>query len=339
MKIALVGCGFFAINQLHAWNDIAGVEVVAICDKDPSRLAVAAELTPTARRFLRVEEMFSCGGFDTVDIVTTVSSHKFLVEMAASHNVNVICQKPFALNLDDARSMVAAMNRSGKQLMVHENFRWQSAIRTVIDEIRSGSIGEPFFGRVSFRSGYDVYAGQPYLAEADRFIIEDLGIHILDITRALFGDVKRITATTSKINPSIKGEDVATMLLAHDSGVTSVVDCSYATKRVPETFPESLIEIDGDKGTLKLDQGYRLSIHVGDKVTVRDLSPQVLPWASRPWHNIQESVFFIQKHFVECIESKTEPETTGEDNLKTFALVEAAYLSARCHETIELNSL
>ena len=77
--------------------------------------------------------------------------------------------------------------------MVHENFRWQSAIRAVIEELRKGTIGEPFFGRVSFRSGFDVFSGQPYLAEGERFIIEDLGIHILDIARALFGDVVRIS--------------------------------------------------------------------------------------------------------------------------------------------------
>ena len=53
-------------------------------------------------------------------------------------------------------------------------------------------IGDPFFGRVSFRSGYDVFSGQPYLAQGERFIIEDLGIHALDIARALFGDVMHL---------------------------------------------------------------------------------------------------------------------------------------------------
>ena len=57
-------------------------------------------------------------------------------------------------------------------------------MRAVIEELRKGTIGEPFFGRVSFRSGFDVFSG--LLAE-ERFIIEDLGIHILDIARALFG--------------------------------------------------------------------------------------------------------------------------------------------------------
>ena len=73
--------------------------------------------------------------------------------------------------------------------MVHENFRWQSAIRAVGAIVERGEIGAPFWGRVSFRSAYDVFSGQPYLATGERFIIEDLGIHILDIARFLFGDV------------------------------------------------------------------------------------------------------------------------------------------------------
>ncbi|HSF92938.1 MAG TPA: Gfo/Idh/MocA family oxidoreductase, partial [Paracoccaceae bacterium] len=260
MRGAMIGCGFFAQNQLHAWRDIEGVEIVALCDRDPERLAASAKAFGVGRTYTDAAEMFADGGFDFVDIATTAPSHHPLVEMAAIHGVHIICQKPFAENMTDARAMVSAAGQAGKTLMIHENFRWQSAVRAAIDAVRGGAIGTPFFGRISFRSGYDVYSGQPYLAEGERFIIEDLGIHILDIARALFGDVTRIAATTKRINPKIKGEDVATMLLSHENGVTSVVDCSYATQRLPETFPETLLEIDGTNGTLRLDAGYLLVI-------------------------------------------------------------------------------
>jgi len=125
------------------------------------------------------------------------------------------------------------------------------------------------------------------------------------------------------------------MLLDHNNGVSSVVDCSYATQRTPETFPESLIEIDGEKGTLRLDAGYKLTIQFKDGSETRDVSPPLLPWASRPWHNIQESVQIIQQHFVDCLREEHQPETSGNDNLKTLGLVEAAYLSAKEHRTVE----
>ena len=339
MKGALIGCGFFARNQLHAWRDIDGVEIVAICDRDAGRLNEAGDQFGIERCYSDANQMFADGGFDFVDIATTAPSHRPLVEAAAKAGVHIICQKPFAENMADARAMGAAAEAAGKVLMVHENFRWQSAVRAAIDALRSGAIGTPFFGRVSFRSGYDVYAGQPYLAEGKRFIIEDLGIHILDIARALFGEVSAITASTKRVNPKINGEDVATMLLAHHGGVTSVVDCSYATKRDPETFPETLLEIDGTEGTLRLDAGYRLTIQAGGKSETRDVAPPVLPWAERPWHNIQESVAIIQQHFVDCLREGLVPETSGADNLNTLALVEAAYLSAAEGRSVSLEEM
>ncbi|MGP9804852.1 Gfo/Idh/MocA family protein [Paracoccus sp. NSM] len=332
---ALIGCGFFAQNQLHGWAGCDGARITAICDRDPQRLAATGERFGIARRYSDAAEMLAAEDLDFVDIATTVPSHRPLVEMAARAGLHVICQKPFADTLEDARAMVHAVEAAGRRLMVHENFRWQSPIRAAIEAVRGGAIGTPFFGRISFRSGYDVFSGQPYLATDPRFIIQDLGIHILDIARALLGDVTHLAASTTRINPDIKGEDVATMLLDH-KGATSVVDCSYATRRTPETFPETLIEIDGDTGTLRLEAGYRLTIQSAGAEDVRDLSPPLLPWAERPWHNIQESVQIIQQHFVDCIGQGREPETSGRDNLKTLALVEAAYASAAARSRVAL---
>ena len=153
------------------------------------------------------------------------------------------------------------------------------------------------------------------------------------------GDVDRIAATTARINPRIAGEDVATMLLTHHSGMTSVVDCSYASPRRPVSFPETVLEIDGSTGFLRLDTGYQLLIQNGEGEVRRDVSPPLLEWAERPWHNIQESVALIEQHFVDSILSGQEVETSGRDNLETLKLVEAAYLSAKSGSTIELSLL
>jgi predicted dehydrogenase len=336
---ALMGCGFFAINQLHAWRDLPGASIVAICDRDPARLALVGDRFGIANRYQDAAEMLAQEKLDFVDIATTVSSHRPLVELVARHRLPVICQKPFALSIADARAMVAACGDAGVPLMVHENFRWQSPIQAVKAEIDGGAIGEPFWARVSFRSGFDVFSGQPYLATGERFIIEDLGIHILDIARFLFGDVLSLTARTMRVNPAIKGEDVATMLLGHEGGLTSVVDCSYATRLPVEPFPETLVEIDGSEGTLRLGQGYRMVVNGRDGMRERDLSPPLLPWASRPWHNIQESVLSIQRHWIECLGNGTEPSTSGRDNIGTFALVDAAYESARTGEAIDMRTI
>jgi D-apiose dehydrogenase len=339
LKGALIGCGFFAVNQMHGWRDAEGAEIIAICDSNPARLKIVGDQFAILRRHADAAALFADGGFDFVDIATTVQSHLPLVTMAAAHCVPVICQKPFALNIADAKSMVEACRTASVPLMVHENFRFQSPIQAVSKILKSGEIGEPFWGRFSFRSGYDVFSGQPYLAKGKRFIIEDLGIHVLDIARCMLGDVASLTARTKQVNPVIAGEDVATILLDHESGATSMVDCSYATKLSKEPFPETLIELDGTEGSIRLHQGYRLEINGRNGHRIADVSPPLLPWASRPWHNIQESVLAIQQHWIECLKTGAAPATSGADNLKTFALVEAAYQSASSGGSVRLQDL
>ena len=339
LRGALIGCGFFAINHLHGWRDARGAEIVAICDRSPERLRLAGEQFGIAARYSDAAEMLAREALDFVDIATTAPSHRALAELAASHGFAVICQKPFAPTLADAKAIVASCDKAGVPLMVHENFRWQSPMQKVKAVLESGEIGEVFWGRVSFRSAYDVFSGQPYLAEGERFIVEDLGIHALDIARFLLGDALNVSARIKRVNQRIRGEDVATMMLDHGDGVASIVDCSYATQNEAELFPQTLLEIDGSRGTLRLGANYQLTVTTSGKTRHVDVSPPLLPWASRPWHNIQESVALIQQHWADCLDQKRAPQTSGRDNLKTFALVEAVYLSAREGRTVHMSEL
>ncbi|HTT12094.1 MAG TPA: Gfo/Idh/MocA family oxidoreductase [Burkholderiaceae bacterium] len=333
---ALIGCGFFARHHLHAWKQLPGVQIVALCDIDPQRLQQTAAEFGVARMHADARDLFASERLDFVDIVTTVNSHRALVEMAAAARVPCICQKPFASSLADAQAMVDACAGAGVPLMVHENFRWQTPIQAVRRAIDVGAIGKPFWGRFSFRSAFDVYRAHPYLAEGKRCIIEDLGIHILDIARFLHGDVATVSASTQRVNERIVGEDVATILLRHVNGATSIVDCSYASARAEELFPQTLIEIDACEGALRLDAGYRLTIHhVRDGTLKGTCEPPLHPWAERPWFNIQDSVVNIQAHWLECLREQREPQTSGRDNLKTLALVEAAYASAAAQQAAQ----
>lgn len=335
----VIGCGFFAVNHMHGWNEFEGADIVAICDRDPTRLKLVGDQFGIVKRYSDAATMMAQEKLDFVDIATTAPSHRALVEMAARHHLHVICQKPFASTLDDAKAMVTACTAAKVKLMVHENFRFQSAIQTVKKIAMSGEIGSVFWGRVSFRSAYDVFSGQPYLVEGERFIVEDLGIHALDVARYIFGDVRNVSARIKTVNPRIKGEDVATILLDHGGNIASVVDCSYASMLEKELFPQTLIEIDGTKGSMRLEAGYTLKITTAKGTRCVDVSPPLLPWASKPWHNIQESVVLIQQHWVHALHNGTEPMTSGRDNLKTFGLVEAVYQSAASGQTIDMAAL
>lgn len=333
LRGALVGCGFFSKNHLHAWNQLEGVEIVALCDANAERLRETSAQFGIAKTYASAQELFAQEQLDFVDIATTVGSHRALVEMAASHHVPCICQKPFASTLDDAQAMVDACKVANISLMVHENFRWQTPIQAVQKVLLEKQIGDLFWGRVSFRSAFDVFSGQPYLATEERFILQDLGIHIIDIARHLFGEVETLSASTTRVNGNIRGEDVATLMFKHQSGMTSVVDCSYATALEDELFPQTLIEVDGANGSLRLCANYQLTVNVkGKGAHTVDCAPPLHAWAQRPWHNIQDSVLNIQAHWLDCLKNASDPQTSGADNLKTLRLVEKAYESAANHQ-------
>ena len=92
---ALIGCGFFAINQLHAWRDAEGVDIVALCDRDPERLSHAGELFGIDRRYSDAEQMLAplhfpphvCGTYaggrpqhgEVVEKIGALSDHRIRV--------------------------------------------------------------------------------------------------------------------------------------------------------------------------------------------------------------------------------------------------------------------
>ena len=97
---------------------------------------------------------------------------------------------------------------------MHENFRFQTPLMKVKEVLDSpASIGEPSWARISFRTGYDIYKGQPYFYGEERFVILDLGVHVVDLARYFLGEVERVSCETQKRNPKVKAEDTATMLL------------------------------------------------------------------------------------------------------------------------------
>ena len=111
---ALIGCGFFSINHLHGWRGVEGASIVAICDRDPARLASVGEQFGIARRYADAR-----GDADERDSSISSISRPRRRRTARwsnsprGHGVAVICQKPFASSLQDARAMVAACESAG----------------------------------------------------------------------------------------------------------------------------------------------------------------------------------------------------------------------------------
>src|SRR3546814_4974028 len=104
LRGGLIGCGFFASNHLNAWRDLDGAAIVAVCDRDPAKANDAASAFGIPAVYGDAAAMLASEELDFVDIVTTVASHRPLVELAAARRVAAICQKPFAATIADAEA-------------------------------------------------------------------------------------------------------------------------------------------------------------------------------------------------------------------------------------------
>jgi predicted dehydrogenase len=336
--VGVIGCGFFAQNHLHAWTDLRskGVEVVAVCDVDEAKARATADKFGVKAWYRDAEAMLREHKLDLVDIVTRVETHRDVVGLAIRRRIPSIVQKPFGLDLAGCQAMADDAQKAGVFLAVHENFRFQVPMRKILELLRGGAIGAPSWGRVSFRTGYDIYKGQPYLAKEERFVLMDLGVHVFDMECMLLGEVDHISAELQKRNPNVAGEDTATMLLKHRSGAVSIVECTYESRRVPDVFPETMLEIEGPKGAIILKPGSVLDVTIEGKTRTYDADAPVLPWAERPWHIIQESVLATCDHILESLRAGRPADTSAQDNVRTFTLVEAAYEAASAGRSVRV---
>jgi predicted dehydrogenase len=118
------------------------------------------------------------------------------------------------------------------------------------------------------------------------------------------------------------------MLLRHTSGAVSVVECTYETRKLPDPFPETLVEVEGPKGAIVTKPGYRMEVTTGGRMQASEIEIPLLHWAKPPWHMIEESVYKTCAHLLASLRAGREADTSGRDNLKTYAACEAAYESA-----------
>jgi predicted dehydrogenase len=233
-----------------------------------------------------------------------------------------------ALDLVDAEAIVETVKRAGIPFMVHENFRWQTPMRRMRRRLEEGIIGRPFYGQISWRTGYDIFSNQPYLIEQPRLVLADMGGHLIDLARFFFGHPRALACHSLRVYPGLVGEDVATILLEYDNA-TCIVDMSYSGRGAEELFPQTLVHVEGEEGALDLGPHYEIVVSSRKGAVAREkVSIPQYPWSIELWDVVQDSVVNIQRHWIECLRSGETPENGPEENLDTYRLVEGAYRSA-----------
>jgi predicted dehydrogenase len=336
LRFAMFGAHFWAPFQLGAWREFPDVRCVALYNRTISKAEKLAKEFSVPAVYGDAEELLCREKLDFVDICTDIPSHNRFTEMVARHKLPVICQKAMGPSLAVAQQMVKTCREAGVPFYIHENWRWQHPIRTFKKVLDQGSIGAPFRARLTMVSGYPVFVNEPALKDMEEFILWDMGTHILDVARFLFGEADRLYCQVHQIHQDIKGEDIATVIMHMGGRTTVTCELGYAENYLErECFPETFIFVEGDKGSVELAPNYWVRVTTKDGTHSRRCPPPNFKWANPDYLVVHSSMVPCIGNLLQALKGDGPAETTGEDNLKTMTLTSAAYDSARSGKTIE----
>ena len=324
LRIGVIGTGMISLFHFRGWADVAGAEVVAVCDTDRDKAEARAKEFGIDRVYTDVAEMFADGGIDAVDIAASVDAHAPVARAAADHGIHVMCQKPLTRTVREAEALIEEIG-DRVRFMVHENYRFRPHYRLVRDWIEQGLIGEPRHAAMTVRcSGLVSLDGetpflvdrQPYLTGFDRNIVFETMIHHLDIMRCTLGPLKVVSAVLGRLNTDLPGEDTATIVLQGEGGIVAVADGTLTAPGY-QPLPADRYEVVGTKGTLVMDFDRIFLVGEEEKAQTVDLAGRY-----------QECFTEAIRQFVEGIRTGEPFETDRIDNLETLRLMESVYTAA-----------
>lgn len=329
LRFALFGTGFWANYQLPGWLESPGVRCTALYNRTRSKAEALGQLYGIGAVYDNAAELLEKEPVDFADVCTGVETHAHLVRLAASKRLPVVCQKPLAVSLEEAERMLADCRAAGVALYVNENFRWQTPIRAFKSELDTGAIGRVFRARISMVSGFPVFQNQPFLRDLPQFVLTDVGSHVLDVARFLFGEAASLYCQTHRVHTHIQGEDVATVVLHTVNDATVLVEMGYAENFLErDRFPETFIFAEGERGSLELGPDYWLRTTTSTGTHLRRTPPPRYAWADPAYDVVHSSIVPCQANILSALRGEGEAETTGDDNLRTVRLVFGAYESA-----------
>ena len=218
LKFAIFGTGFWARYQLAGWQEVGGVECVAAYNRTVAKAEKLAGEFGIPAVYADPVELLEKEQIDFMDIITDVDTHRKFVQLAAERGIPVICQKPMAPDFDTARQMVQACQEAKVPFAINENWRWQVPIRQFKKALDDPALGRPFRAHILYANSFPVFDNQPFLKDLEEFILTDIGSHILDTARFLFGEATSLYCQVQRIHPDIRGEDVATVMMEMGNG-------------------------------------------------------------------------------------------------------------------------
>lgn len=206
VKIGFIGCGGIANGKhfpgMQQQVEKGGVELVAFCDLIEERAVKAAKEygTPDAKVYTDYKELLKDPEIDAVHVLTPNVSHSEISVAALEAGKHVLCEKPMAATIEDAKRMIEARDRTGKMLTIGYQYRHFPANQVAKKVVDEGWIGEPYYAEATYlrRRGVPTWGVFTDKSKQGGGPLIDIGTHALDFTLFLMNnyDVDYVVGTS-----------------------------------------------------------------------------------------------------------------------------------------------
>jgi predicted dehydrogenase len=346
VRVGIIGCGRIARGHVAALRGIVGVLVVAVVDVDIVRAHAFAAAHGIPHAYRDADEMLA-SGLDAVTVCTPHGAHEAGVLAAARHRTHVLCEKPVALTVAQARRMIAATATAGVRFGVLFQRRFWPAAQRIRGAIADGRLGTPIGGGVLARFNRDAgYYAEPWrgrLSTEGGGVLMTQAIHHVDLLQWFMGPARRVTGRCATLvhGGLIDVEDTAAAIVEFVSG-------GIATIQAGTTFRPGLgaqVWVSDAHGrtasVMEFPEGVGftdISTVPGEETSqtgrVRAGAPD-LPLAEIHDHLVPYHARQIED-FLDAVRHDREPAVTGHDAVRSLEIIEAIYASSRTGAAVDL---
>ena len=339
INFALVGCGRISKrhSELLGENQIAGAQLVAVCDKIVSKAQVIADKY-SIPVYSCLHDMMNSEKIDVVVVLTESGLHAQHTIELAPYGAHVVVEKPMALTLDDADAMIEACDKYGVKLFVVKQNRFNVPIVQLRKALDQGRFGKLIMGTVRVRwcrpqAYYDQDSWRGTWAY-DGGVLTNQASHHVDLLEWMMGDVESVFAKSKHALADIEAEDTAVVILKFRNGALGVIEATTAIR--PKDL-EGSISILGETGSVEVGgfavnemKTWNFSATLdGDSDVIEKYSvnpPNVYGFGHQAYY----------EHVVDCLDNDTAQLVDGLQGRKSLELINAIYESIETGQEVPL---
>ena len=220
LNIAVIGCGYWGPNLVRNFAALEDVELVAVADKDSSRIQRVRRVYPSVEPFDDGVALVERGGVDAVAVATPVATHFELAMAALQNGKHVLVEKPLTDAPETAERLCAEAERRGLVLMVDHVFVYSGPVERLKEIVDAGELGDIVY--------YDAVRINLGLFRHDVNVVWDLMVHDLSIVDYLFGGLmpSEVQAAGMRL-PEFEQECVCYATLRYPSGMLGAIHVSW----------------------------------------------------------------------------------------------------------------